>query len=145
MHFTRRLLLWIMTATWLSRGSSFLLPTSSLTTSTGSKPAPKYRWIGSWISPNDQEHPDDGTGDHLPPTPCTRICRYNKDFYNGQVCIGCFREALEIQDWQSYQAKEKVYALQDAADRWSPEFDGSITSSELLRQAALGETVKPEF
>jgi glyoxylase I family protein len=69
-------------------------------------------------------------------TPCTRICRYNADFYGGQVCIGCFREGFEIGTWSSMSDMERSYALLDAADRSSEEmFDGSISKEELLRQA----------
>jgi glyoxylase I family protein len=92
-------------------------------------------------------------------TPCTRICRYNADFYNGQVCIGCFREAYEIGRWNSMTASERSMALLDAADRYPDldeedgqreekdttiptttsqnrmKFEGSISKSELLRQA----------
>jgi glyoxylase I family protein len=73
-------------------------------------------------------------------TPCTRICRYNADFYGGQVCIGCFREGLEIGTWSSMSDMERSYALLDAADRSSEEmFDGSISKEELLRQARAWE------
>jgi glyoxylase I family protein len=98
-------------------------------------------------------------------TPCTRICRYNADFYNGQVCIGCFREAYEIGTWNSMTTSERSMALLDAADRYPDDevdtqeeeeegkreendttmrtktsqkrikFEGSISKSELLRQA----------
>ena len=72
----------------------------------------------------------------VPTTPCTRICRYNADCYDGQVCIGCFREAYEIGTWASMTDMEKAYALLDAADRSSvQDFEGSITKDELLRQA----------
>ena len=52
-----------------------------------------------------------------PPTPCIRICRYNANIYQGQVCIGCFREAYEIGTWSSMTPLEKYYTLLDAADR----------------------------
>ena len=35
----------------------------------------------------------------VPITPCNRICRYSNSFYNGQVCIGCFRDTYEIKMW----------------------------------------------
>lgn len=73
-------------------------------------------------------------------TPCTRICRYNADFYGGQVCIGCFREGFEIGTWSSMSDMERSYALLDAADRSSEEvFEGSVTKEELLRQARAWE------
>ena len=72
-----------------------------------------------------------------PITPCVRICRYNADCYDGAVCIGCFREAFEIGQWASLSAPEKSYALQDAADRWQPGYEGSVSRDELLRQAAV--------
>jgi len=33
------------------------------------------------------------------PSPCVRICRYKRDFLDGHVCIGCFRDAHEIASW----------------------------------------------
>jgi predicted Fe-S protein YdhL (DUF1289 family) len=73
-------------------------------------------------------------------TPCVRLCRYNSNFFNGQVCIGCFRETYEISQWSSLDNREKACALQDAFDRWqcSSSFatlDGSITGDELMQQA----------
>lgn len=70
-------------------------------------------------------------------TPCNRICRYNANFYNGQVCIGCFREAYEIGTWTSMTDIERYYTLLDAADREdsSDNLDGSISKEELLKQA----------
>jgi predicted Fe-S protein YdhL (DUF1289 family) len=74
--------------------------------------------------------------DLVPCTPCTKICRYKADFYDGQVCIGCFREAFEIGTWVSFTPLEKQYALLDATDRVDDTFvDGSIRRDELLRQA----------
>mmetsp|Transcript_12121 Transcript_12121/g.29592 ORF Transcript_12121/g.29592 Transcript_12121/m.29592 type:complete len:386 (-) Transcript_12121:162-1319(-) len=79
-------------------------------------------------------------------TPCTRICRYNSSFYDGQVCIGCFREAYEIKMWQSSTPAQKAMTLLDAIDRLSnndcpsgdgamvQNFDGAITREELTRQ-----------
>jgi predicted Fe-S protein YdhL (DUF1289 family) len=64
-------------------------------------------------------------------TPCVRICRYNSDFFDGAVCIGCFRETFDIGNWASFDTKERIYALQDALDRQEcvdPErFPGSIS------------------
>lgn len=85
----------------------------------------------------------------VPATPCSRICRYNSSFYDGNVCIGCFREAYEIEMWQSMTPYQKSLALLDSIDRctagssekensneYSGEstFDGAVTEGELLRQ-----------
>ena len=85
----------------------------------------------------------------IPATPCIRICRYNSSFYNGQVCIGCFREAYEIEMWQSMTPMEKSITLLDAIDRHSDndqstvlsggdvgrqQFQGAITIEELTQQ-----------
>mmetsp|Transcript_16466 Transcript_16466/g.47320 ORF Transcript_16466/g.47320 Transcript_16466/m.47320 type:complete len:411 (-) Transcript_16466:24-1256(-) len=84
------------------------------------------------------------------PTPCVRICRYNSAFYNGQVCIGCFRDGHEIGAWSSMSPREKAWALMDAADRCPSSssgeregtnekaefrFDGAVSREELMRQA----------
>jgi predicted Fe-S protein YdhL (DUF1289 family)/catechol 2,3-dioxygenase-like lactoylglutathione lyase family enzyme len=73
----------------------------------------------------------------VPATPCIRICRYNSSFHDGQVCIGCYREAYEIQAWQSMIAMEKCLTLLDAIDRCEnskDNFDGAISKAELSRQ-----------
>jgi predicted Fe-S protein YdhL (DUF1289 family) len=80
----------------------------------------------------------------VPPTPCTRICRYNADFYDGAICIGCFRDSYEISNWRVLTAIEKAYALEDAADRCREtesieKFEGGISQKELLRQAKMWE------
>lgn len=87
----------------------------------------------------------------VPSTPCNRICRYNAGCYDGQVCIGCFRDCYEIGSWTSMTSNEKYFALMDAADRveitkaaFSDDqdnnsnnkyYEGSITYNELMRQA----------
>jgi glyoxylase I family protein len=80
----------------------------------------------------------------VPLTPCTRMCRYNADFFGGQVCIGCYREAFEIGTWGSMSPSQKYIALLDAIDRRdentaskgsSLALDGSISLDELKRQA----------
>mmetsp|Transcript_26702 Transcript_26702/g.55919 ORF Transcript_26702/g.55919 Transcript_26702/m.55919 type:complete len:139 (-) Transcript_26702:89-505(-) len=88
------------------------------------------------------------TGDEesipVPITPCTRICRYNANFFDGQVCIGCFREHYEIGNWQSMDASDKYYTLLDALDRLDEatktdtvDVEATGTSKEELeRQAA---------
>ena len=50
-------------------------------------------------------------------SPCNRICRYKRDFYDGQVCIGCYREVFEIKFWASFNEIEKKDALRDADER----------------------------
>ena len=89
---------------------------------------------------------------HFKVTPCTRICRYNSNFYNGQVCIGCFRDTTEIAAWSSMTNLEKNMALEDAVDRCENNcstdesannssssnknvFEASIDSNELKKQA----------
>ena len=52
-----------------------------------------------------------------PASPCNSICRYKRDFYDGQVCIGCHRDIFEIKSWISFSDAEKQIALLDAADR----------------------------
>ena len=87
---------------------------------------------------------DLATEDQLVPvTPCTRICRYNSNVFDGKVCIGCFRETFEIGNWQSLAPIEKYYALLDAADRLEAiigsntieESDTGISRQDLLLQA----------
>ena len=95
-------------------------------------------------SPQTENNPS-----QVPITPCIRICRYNSSFYDGKVCIGCFREAYEIQMWQSMSQREKSMTLLDAIDRCSENdqsaasseghvggdnFEGAITEEELTRQ-----------
>mmetsp|Transcript_3061 Transcript_3061/g.5645 ORF Transcript_3061/g.5645 Transcript_3061/m.5645 type:complete len:166 (-) Transcript_3061:336-833(-) len=93
------------------------------------------------------ENPDtsktnSNTTSKVPVTPCVRICRYNAGFYNGAVCIGCFREAYEIQTWESSTPQERVYTLEDALGRYDDIeepllFPGSISRKELVRQLQL--------
>ena len=74
----------------------------------------------------------------IPLTPCNRICRYNASFYDGKVCIGCFREEYEIEMWQAQTCTQKAMTLLDAIDRCDgiveEKFDGAITVEELTRQ-----------
>lgn len=85
----------------------------------------------------------------VPISPCNRICRYNASFYDGKVCIGCFREAYEIKMWQSMSPVEKSMALLDALDRRNQHdqissmslttgemnlFEGAVTEAELVEQ-----------
>jgi len=77
----------------------------------------------------------------VPVTPCTRICRYNANVFDGQVCIGCFRETYEISTWDIMTPTDKYFALLDASERLeqaSSVIDKSVTGTsrdELLRQA----------
>ena len=99
----------------------------------------------------------------IPSTPCVRICRYNANFFAGQICIGCYRDEYEISSWAMSSAQEKSWALLDAADRvpegcdanqnvvkseggedttsntCSCDFTGAISKDELLRQAKYWE------
>jgi predicted Fe-S protein YdhL (DUF1289 family) len=85
--------------------------------------------------------PASTTTTSVPLTPCNRICRYNANVYDGQVCIGCFRETFEIGAWQSMSASEKYFALLDAKDRLEEYTDdgiaveGAVSMEELERQA----------
>ena len=78
--------------------------------------------------------------ENIPATPCNRICRYNSNFYDGQVCIGCYREAFEVECWQSQTPLQKAMTLLDCIDRCNDssrddkKFDGSISVEELNRQ-----------
>ena len=72
-------------------------------------------------------------------TLCVRICRYNADCYDGAVCIGCFRDGFEIGQWASMSPLERSYALQDAADRWQPGYEGSVSKEALVQQAQYWE------
>lgn len=72
----------------------------------------------------------------VPVTPCTRICRYNANVFDGQVCIGCFRETYEIGSWASMAPMEKYYTLLDAIDRLEQVVDSS--SSEIINEETAG-------
>eukprot|EP00977_Amphora_coffeiformis_P002418 scaffold451_cov184-Amphora_coffeaeformis.AAC.4 len=82
-----------------------------------------------------------------PPTPCQRICRYNANFFDGQVCIGCYREPYEIGAWETgLSPQEKAWALYDAAERVPTTnddadavFGGAISRDELEHQARAWE------
>ena len=104
---------------------------------------------------SDSNEPDD---DAPPSTPCVRICRYNANFFDGRICIGCYRDEYEISSWGSMSDQEKSWALLDAADRVpegcavretavgdimsndrSCDFSGAISKDELTRQAKYWE------
>ena len=82
-----------------------------------------------------------------PPTPCTRICRYNASCYDGKVCIGCFRDTHDIAQWSGMSHAEKMFSLEDAADRChdltsegkdtDTFFEGGISEAALRSQATL--------
>lgn len=85
----------------------------------------------------------------VPASPCNRICRYNSAFYDGMVCIGCFREAYEIQTWNSMTNMQKSMTLLDAIDRCSDEsmgytFDGAVTLDELNHQCLYWSNLAEE-
>ena len=46
-------------------------------------------------------------------SPCVKICKYDYNFMNGMVCIGCFREQHEITNWLRMSEKEKELAYFD--------------------------------
>eukprot|EP00282_Hemiselmis_andersenii_P004239 CAMPEP_0114149948 /NCGR_PEP_ID=MMETSP0043_2-20121206/22439_1 /TAXON_ID=464988 /ORGANISM="Hemiselmis andersenii, Strain CCMP644" /LENGTH=93 /DNA_ID=CAMNT_0001244641 /DNA_START=119 /DNA_END=400 /DNA_ORIENTATION=+ len=48
---------------------------------------------------------------------CVRVCRYKKYFFEGQVCIGCFRDSFEIKNWSKLSEEDKRMATKDAQDR----------------------------
>ena len=50
-------------------------------------------------------------------SPCVKICKYKKDFMDGNVCIGCFREQFEITNWLRMSDEEKALALKDGNER----------------------------
>jgi len=50
-------------------------------------------------------------------SPCVKICKYDDNFMNGIVCIGCFREQHEITNWLRMSEKEKQLAYIDIKNR----------------------------
>ena len=50
-------------------------------------------------------------------SPCVKICKYEKSFMNGNVCIGCFREQHEITNWVKMSNSDKLLVLDDAKER----------------------------
>ena len=64
-------------------------------------------------------------------SPCNRICRRNPSFMDGTVCIGCFLADDEVRGWSSFDAREREWALLDAAERRSAweEYSG-VTASD---------------
>jgi len=117
-------------ATVFRKNSTVTFPKSSLASS-------------EIISPNKEDKTcildSDSVAASISNTPCNRICRYNADFYDGKVCIGCFRESYEISAWSSMSSIERSYALYDAIDRCSvcheSKFEGSVSVDDLQAQA----------
>ena len=50
-------------------------------------------------------------------SPCNRICRRIPSFMDGAVCVGCMLSDDEIRMWSSFDARERDWALLDAAER----------------------------
>ena len=50
-------------------------------------------------------------------SPCVKICKYKRDFMDGNVCIGCFREQLEITNWVKMSNSEKLLVIEDTKER----------------------------
>ena len=50
-------------------------------------------------------------------SPCVKICKYKKDFMDGNVCIGCFREQFEITNWVKMSNSEKLLVIEDTKER----------------------------
>ena len=50
-------------------------------------------------------------------SPCVKICKYDQNFMDEMVCIGCFRERSEITNWRSMTLNEKKDALIDIEER----------------------------
>ena len=53
----------------------------------------------------------------VPNAECNRICRYKSVFFDGNVCIGCFRSVDEIRAWPAHGTPEWESASADAAER----------------------------
>jgi predicted Fe-S protein YdhL (DUF1289 family) len=51
--------------------------------------------------------------DNIEQVPCTRNCCLNDD----DVCIGCFRSAAEITQWNEASDNERFIILQNARQR----------------------------
>ena len=50
-------------------------------------------------------------------SPCVKVCKYDQNFMDEMVCIGCFRERSEITNWQKMTLNEKKDALIDIDER----------------------------
>ena len=110
--------------------------------SNNEKPLNRTKIGGGGVEPQlyDENNNSVSNSRGVPASPCNRICRYNAAFYDGLVCIGCFREAYEIKSWNSMTNMQKSMTLLDAMDRCSDgdskgySFDGAVTLDELNRQ-----------
>jgi predicted Fe-S protein YdhL (DUF1289 family) len=56
---------------------------------------------------------DDNTHAEVP-SPCVRVCLYDRDL---DACQGCFRSLEEIAHWSIYEADEQRAAIERAAER----------------------------
>jgi predicted Fe-S protein YdhL (DUF1289 family) len=120
--------------------ASFVKRNTYLTGSSGHDLDNDKQANATTTSPSSRQNPImENESESLPATPCVRICRYNADFFDGAVCIGCFREAYEIQTWASSSTPERIFTLEDAMDRQEEmddstvNFPGSISRQELSR------------
>ena len=134
-------------------GGHILIPAVHQVSALSFTPAPKP---SSFSNNNHSDNNNNGNQNinntlkksKIKPTPCTRICRYNANFYDGQVCIGCFRDTVEISTWSQMSHEEKGYTLLDAHDRCISQcidsqgeeqhklqFEASISKEELQEQA----------
>lgn len=50
-------------------------------------------------------------------SPCVKICKYDKTFMGGMVCIGCFREQFEITSWTTLSNNQKEEVIKDSKER----------------------------
>lgn len=46
-------------------------------------------------------------------SPCQLICTYDTD----NICVGCYRSAEEVANWDSYSDEKKLKVLGDTAKR----------------------------
>jgi hypothetical protein len=46
-------------------------------------------------------------------SPCQLICTYDTD----NVCVGCYRSAEEIANWDSYSEEKKIKVMENIAKR----------------------------
>ena len=50
-------------------------------------------------------------------SPCVKVCTYDKNFMDGMVCVGCFREQYEITSWTSMSTNQKKEVIEDSKER----------------------------
>ena len=50
-------------------------------------------------------------------SPCVKVCKYDKNFMDGMVWIGCLREKFEIMSWTSMSTNQKKEVLEDSKER----------------------------